>query len=339
MELNTNYLTNEFLEYLWKQMQPEDDLLNCAKGKIPEIRKDRIMQLKKVLKVEELQNLLNIDITYDIEQKFESMGIQILKYKVNAIRNLSFPVYHLQPVHAKGKTILYLHGHDDLGVMGGLLERYDKVRYHKMIPLLLAKAGYDVIAPEEIGFGEARFYDFPTGTEKLNGCIINSDYLTLAGFSLAGFRAYQTMRTLDFAQKLEKIEEFTAFGVSGGGMTCQHTSVLDARISRIIVACYANTYKRSILAKEHCLENYVHGILSVGESYQLLSLVAPKPLLTVNGLEDRGFPKAGSETAFEYLKKVYDRMGASQNYKGILFEGKHEVNEKIILDWLSCVWL
>lgn len=304
MEQNTNYLTNDFLADLFQQIQPEDDLLNCTEGEIPKIRKDRIAQLKKVLKVQELQELLNIDITYEIEQKFESMGIQILKYKVNAIRNLSFPVYHIQPEQSNGKTILYLHGHDDLGIMGGLLERYDKVRYHKMIPLLLAKAGYDVIAPEEIGFGEARFYDFPTGTEKLNGCIINSDYLTLAGFSLAGFRAYQSVRTLDFAKKLRDMEEFTAMGVSGGGMTCQHISVIDSRISRVIVACYANTYKNSILAKEHCLENYVPGILSVGESYQLLSLVAPKPLLTVNGLEDRGFPKAGSEIAFDYLQKV-----------------------------------
>lgn len=334
MEGNTNYLTNNFLTYLFKEVQPKKNLLNCTDREMQKIRKERIEQLSQILKIEQLKNLLNTDITYEVEEKFESMGIQIYKYKVDAIKNLSFPIYHIQPKQSKGKTILYLHGHDDLGIMGALLERYDKVRYHKMIPLLLAKEGYDVIAPEEIGFGDARFFDFPAGTEKLNGCIINSDYLTLSGFSIAGFRAYQSVRTLDFMEQIVSMDNVTSFGISGGGMTCQQTGVLDDRIHQIIIACYANTYQKSILAKEHCLENYVPGLLSVGDSYQLLSLAAPKPLLTVNGTGDKGFPKEGSKTAFDYLEKVYERMDASQNYQGILFEGKHEIKEEIILDWL-----
>lgn len=85
------------------------------------------------------------------EDNFEEMSIQIDKYRVDAIDGLQFPVYHVKPEKPNGKKILFLHGHDDLGIMGALLERHDKVRYHKMIPLKLAKEGYDVYAPEFIG--------------------------------------------------------------------------------------------------------------------------------------------------------------------------------------------
>ena len=146
---------------------------------------------------------------------------------------------------------------------------------------------------------------------------------------------FQSVKTLDFIELLGLGGDITAFGISGGGMICQHISVLEERIKKIIVACYSNTYQDSILAKEHCVDNYVPGLLQVGDSYKLLALAAPKPMLTVNGIHDRGFPQAGSRTAFAYLEKVYKRLGAGNKYEGKLFEGRHEIKEEIILDWLE----
>lgn len=335
MEENKHYLTNDFLEHLYKSIQPEEDLLNCPKERIDEVRQDGIGRIREILKIDELKKMFDLNIKYELDSTMESMGVSIEKYQLNAVQELPFPVYHILPNQPNGKVILYLHGHDDLGIMGALLERYDKERYHKMIPLLLAKEGYHIIAPELIGYGDARFFDFPTGTEKLNGCVANSHYLTLAGFNIAGFRVYQAMRTLDYMEKIKLCEDVTVFGISGGGMISQQLAVIDGRIHKVLIASYANTYRNSVLNKEHCIDNYVPGLLRAGDSYKLLSLVAPRPLLTVNGISDRAFPEAGSKIAFDFLEKVYERLGVSNHYQGILFEGMHEIKSDIIIKWLK----
>ncbi len=329
------YSTNQFLESLYNKLQPEKKLADLNKEEFEKEKSIRIQKLKELFKLDELKELFDKDITYEIEDNFEEMSIQIDKYRVDAIDGLQFPVYHVKPEKPNGKKILFLHGHDDLGIMGALLERHDKVRYHKMIPLKLAKEGYDVYAPEFIGLGEAHYNDFPKGSEKPSGCLPNSNFLTLLGFSIGGFRVYQAIRTLDFLNKSGIDDKLTVFGISGGGMTAQHLLPLDDRIENGIVACYANTYADSILAKDHCSCNYVPGLLRLGDSYEMLALAAPKKLFTVNGKADRGFPKAGSEKAFEYLEKVYANLGVSHNYTGRLIEGRHEIDEEAIISWLN----
>lgn len=329
------YNTNEFLENLYKQIQPQKDLSECKKEEFENLREERKANLKNLLKLEQLEQIFDKELLYELENSFESMQIQIDKYTLDAIEGLKFPVYHVKPQNPNGKVILYLHGHDDLGIMGALLERYDKVRYHKMIPLKLAKEGYDVYAPELVGHGDARYVGFPKGSDNVAGCLPISHYLTLAGFSIAGFRAYQTLKTLDFMEKFGINENIAIFGVSGGGMTAQHIIAIDDKITAGIIACYPNTYSDSILAKDHCICNYVPGVLELGDSAQLLSLAAPKKLFTVNGIYDRGFPKAGSENAFEYLKKVYENLGCVENYTSMLIEGRHEIDENVITDWFN----
>lgn len=333
--MNERYRSNQFLTQLYEQIQPEESLLTCEKGRMEQVRKEKISILKDVLALEKEKQYFDMDLSYELDSQFESMGVVIDKYVLKNIKGLDYPVYHIKPDKPKKKTVLYLHGHDDLGIMGALLYRTDKVRYHKMIPLKLALQGYDVIAPELLGYGEAGFYGFPKNAEQMSGCFINGQYLALAGFSLGGFRVYQAMKTIDFIEQLGLAMEMTAFGISGGGMICQHLSVVEERVKNVLVACYANTYKNSILYKEHCSCNYVPGLLRIGDSYQMLALAAPKPMFTVNGAWDRAFPEAGSHKAFEYLEKVYERLGASDKYEWKLFEGKHEIKEELILDWLE----
>lgn len=329
------YGTNEFLENLYKEVQPKLNLKNCELSEVEAIRKEEVRKLKAILKLDELEQLVGCEPTFELEDNLESMGIQVDKYKLSAIKGLDFPVYHLKPNNPNGKAILFLHGHDDLGVMGAIMERYDKVRYHKMIPAKLAKEGYEVFAPEEIGLGEASFSDFPRGSEKVAGCVPNAHYLTLAGFSIAGFRAYQSVKTLDMMEQFGIKDDITVFGISGGGMTAQHMFAMDERINYGMITCYPNTYYNSILAKEHCICNYIPGILTVGDSAALLSLGAPKKLLAANGIWDKGFPQAGSEKAFEYLQDVYERLGVSENFEGKLIENGHAIDEDLVIDWLK----
>lgn len=329
------YSTNKFLNKLYNSVQPEKKIIDLNNAEFEEEKKIRVEKLKELFKLDELNQLFDKEITYKVEDNFEEMSIQIDKYRLDAIEGLEFPVYHIKPENPNGKVILYLHGHDDLGIMGALLERHDKVRYHKMMPLKLAKEGYEIYAPELIGHGDAHYEDFPTGSGKNAGCVPNSNFMTLLGFSLGGFRVYQTIRTLDFIEKLGVSNKLTVFGISGGGMTAEQILPLEDRLDSGVIACYPNTYEKSILAKDHCCCNYVPGLLRMGDSYELLALSAPKKLYTVNGKADRGFPMAGSEEAFKYLRQVYDNLGISDNYTCELIEGRHEISEEAILAWFK----
>lgn len=328
------YMTNEFLGRLFEEVGPKESLAEMKPEQFYEEKQRRIALLRDVFKLDEMSRLLDREMEYELERNFEEMSIQIDKYRLSAVKGLDFPVYHVKPAQPKGKVILYFHGHDDMGIMGALTERYDKVRYHKMIPLKLAAEGYDVIAPEVIGHGEACYADYPRWSGKTCGCLAITNYLNVIGFSTGAFRVYQGLKTLDFIEKLLGVSKVTAFGISGGGMTTQNIFPLDERIEGAIVACYSNTFWESTLSREHCSCNYVHGIGRLGDSYEQLAIAAPKKLFTVNGDMDRAFPRAGSAVAFAYLDQVYENLGASDQYEHQIIEGKHEINEDVILAWL-----
>lgn len=333
--MNDAYITNPFLMNLFEEVQPDKTLQNCELSEMGQVREAKCRIVREIFKLDELEEHFGQPVSYAKDDQMESMGITIDKYCLHAVKGLDYPVYHVRPERPNGKTVLYLHGHDDLGIMGALLDRSDKVRYHRIIPVKLALEGYDVIAPELFGLGEAGFYGFPRGEERISGCLVNARYLAMADFSLAGMRIFQAMKAIDMIEKMGLNMNITAFGISGGGMSVQQLSAVDDRVKSLIVACYANTYQDSILAKEHCACNFTPGLLRVGDSYQLLALSAPKPMLTVNGQWDRGFPEAGSRKAFEYLEQIYARMGASDKYKWELIEGRHEIHEDVIIDWLA----
>lgn len=329
------YKTNNFLEELIKKVKPKHDLLSCSKEEIESEKEAKKVQLNQVLRLEELYKLFSEALVYSEEKSEEKNHYQQIKYSVNGIHHLPFPVYVLKPNKNNGKTVIYLHGHDDLGVMGALLERHDKERFHHMFPITLVKLGYTVVAPECMGFGEGYYQYSNEKPSEMSGCFMNEGILSMCGFNIIGIRTMQVMKTIDFILEEQLSDDISLFGVSGGALTGTMVSVLDNRVKRIALAAYPNSYKGSILKKDHCVENYIPGIFQMGDSYQILSLAAPKPLLVVNGKYDRGFTIEGSIEAIAYLEKVYERMNLKNRFKGILFEGKHEISVSDVVEWLD----
>lgn len=330
---NKTYATNAFLEMVYEDKKKKENLLTCEESQMDAYKTNIAKELKECLRLEELDAAYGCPLKYQLVDTFETFGVQVEKYSVFAIEKLPFPVFVLRPQKPNGAQVLYCHGHDDLGIAGALLERYDKVRYHKNLPVLLAKAGFTVVAPEFAGFGENDYFGFPEEKQPKGGCFAHMAFLTVAGYSVAGLRVLQGLKTLEFMEAEKLNQRILGFGVSGGGMICEYLGVLDPRIQAMCISCYASLLRNSILYKEHCVDNYVPGILQVGESHEILSTYAPRPLMTINGTWDRAFPVAGTNLAFPFLEKVYQRVGGE--YKGVIFEGKHEINTEEVLGWFA----
>ena len=159
----SDYTTNRFLQKVYEDTKAKKNILNCPEDEIASYKKELTLNLENCLRIRELDEAYGCQLTYNKETEFQEFGVDIEKYCLSAITDLPFPVYVVKPENPNGMQILYCHGHDDLGIMGALLERYDKIRYHKNLPILLAKEGFTVVAPEFAGFGDSDYLDFPEG--------------------------------------------------------------------------------------------------------------------------------------------------------------------------------
>ncbi len=333
MENQRSYKTNVFLEHLKETVQPAENLANCEDSRVDGLREEKKEALRACLKLEDMQKRFGTEPAKKKAGAFEALGEQIVKYELEGIRDLPMPLYVIQPKEPNGQAVLYLHGHDPAGVNGAFATRSDKEPYHKNIAIKMARDGYTVYLPELMGYGEATYTYLHKGEEEQSECFLNAGYLDMCGYSLAGFRTWQSLCVLE-QMKGDGFSKASLFGVSGGGLIGMFTAVLAPEIEKIMLHSFTNTWEHSVLAKEQCVDNYVHGIIAVGESYEILSLVAPRPLFAINGEWDRPFPKEGSEVAFPFLKKVYARLGAEENFTGVLFKGAHEVDAEKTLNWL-----
>jgi hypothetical protein len=70
-----------------------------------------------------------------------------------------------------------------------------------------------------------------------------------------------------------------------------------------------------------------------------ISLAAPQALLCINGLQDRLFPvESGVRAAYATLAAVYGKVGASEKFRGHLYDTPHEFNTDMqneAWDWLK----
>jgi hypothetical protein len=123
-------------------------------------------------------------------------------------------------------------------------------------------------------------------------------------------------------------------GISGGGMHTFFSTCVDERIRACVVSGYYSTFKDSILAMAHCTCNFVPGLHEFGEMYDLVGLIAPRPLLVEAGTYDPIFPLAAVKASVERARQVYDVFGAFDQVETDYFEGRHQISGRRAYDFL-----
>lgn len=268
-----------------------------------------------------------------------------MRVELNSLEPLRIPVYVLIPKvkkYDKLPAVLALHGHG-LGskTMVGLLpddtENYSDPGIHHNLAIQLVRKGMIVAVPELIGFGDRKMISEQSNTEMDNSCYSIGSHLLLMGKTIAGLRAAECYRVLDYIVSLEEVDSsrIGCIGFSGGGLIAALTSIMDDRIKAAVICGYTNTFKDSIMSRRHCLDNYIPGILQIAEMPELIGLMAPKPLFIESGTDDPLFPAEGVWKALTTLKEIYRQFDSESYLSSDLFHGKHEVNGAKSLDWLA----
>ncbi|KQX68645.1 dienelactone hydrolase family protein [Paenibacillus sp. Root444D2] len=259
--------------------------------------------------------------------------------------NLQVAAFVLSPKRLMGKapTVLAWHGHgygsrEIVGLKPDGTTDDAPPGIHQHFALKLVQRGMIVVAPEIIGFGDRRLSaDKDKDPKKSSSCFSLASRLLLYGKTLAGLRIYEAIRSLDYLLMREDVDpnRIGCMGFSGGGLIASLSSALDERIKATVICAFTSTFRGSLLAMNHCIDNYLPSILPYADLPELIGLIAPRALFVESGIEDPLFPVASVQEAIVKLKEIYYTEGTEGKFEVDLFPGKHEVSGRQSYDWLA----
>lgn len=333
-----------------KMWSPDLFLQQLYQETIPSQRATYDSQWKMKLK-EQVQVSLGdftgfkVDLEPSILEKVEHDRYIRLRVELTTAPDLKMPVYVLLPTskpEEKKPAVLALHGHgygskEIVGLHPGGLENHGDPGIHKNFAVELVKKGVVVVAPELIGFGDRKLEaDRNAESVNANSCFEIASQLLLLNKTLAGLRVFECRRVLDYIESLTEIdrEKIGCMGLSGGGLVATFTSALDERVKATVISGYTNTFKGSIMARRHCLDNYLPGILQYAELPELIGLISPRPLFIEAGYDDHLFPVNESQVALSKLKEIYQSQKSLNSLSYHFFDGGHEICGEKSFSWI-----
>ena len=279
-------------------------------------------------------NLPPLDLQIGNGQKLEGLTRYNVSY--NSEPGLTVPGYLLIPEGIKpGEKLpavvaLNGHGYGVRAIVG--LESDDSERrtpeYQADFALALCRHGLVVIAPELFGFGDLRLSSEFDDDPGHSSCDRLSSALWMVGRSMGGVRVLQAMRALSCLESVPAADtaRVGAMGISGGGLVTTFFAALDPRVKAAVVSGYACTFEASILGVHHCVDNYFYGLQNVAEMYDILSLIAPRPMLWEAGTQDPIFPIHAVREAEATVRQVYAHLRKPDLFDVDIFEGEHRIS-------------
>ena len=264
------------------------------------------------------------------ERREERLGFTIEQVSFGSVAGIRVPALFLSP-HVDGTkpAILYCHNHshDYAWGKGEILE--GKGRMPPIGPIL-ARAGYCVLAIDAWCFGERRADENATAKTFL-----------LQGRTLWGMMLADELAALDYLESRKEVDRrrIGCFGFSMGSTKAWWLAALDARIAAAVGACGLTTYRALIDAgalNRHGIYFYVPRILQVAEVYDIVSLIAPRPFLSLSGEEDGASPAEGVREVHRRAGRIYDGMGKRKNLASRFFPAAHEFTDAMLQETL--VW-
>ena len=267
-------------------------------------------------------------LTVEYDRYDEKLHAREIRFRFFSEENVSVPCHLLIPADAEGPlpVVLCLQGHstgmhislgrpkypgDEKTICGGDRDFAVRAVRERMCALTL----------EQRCMGERG------GTPNGPACQEPALRALLLGRTMIGERVWDIMRAIDVLESGFPAEvdtaHITCLGNSGGGTATIYAAALDPRINIAVPACSVCRYADSIAAMAHCACNYVPGIVLDFDMGELCAMVAPRPLLVVNGRYDPIFPLSGAEACVAEARRLYEAMGAGDRLHQSIGDGVH----------------
>jgi fermentation-respiration switch protein FrsA (DUF1100 family) len=226
---------------------------------------------------------------------------------------MSVPAFLLVPKERRdpGPAILAIHGHGPgkARICGVLEEDHDEGLPYAHV---LACEGYLVLAPDLRGFGERGEW-MPDDKYHCDWDLVCA---TMAGIVPQQRNLWDLHRALDVlaAHPLVDPARIGAAGLSYGATCTLFLAALDERVRAAVVSCYLSSWRAAhTVPWNMCGSQILPGQIGALEHLDVASLIAPRPLLAENGVDDIIFPVDAARQTVASLRQVYAALGASDD--------------------------
>jgi len=248
-----------------------------------------------------------VDVISAVEERRDAYRLERLVLDLNGIEPV--PALFVKPLDAEGRlpTVLYHHAHGENFVLGkdelvdgrGALEDPPYAE-------ALTGAGYAALCIDMWGFGE-RFRRTETSLFK---------EMLWRGKSLWGFRVFDALRSVDYLERRTDVDpdRLGTMGISMGSTMAWWLAALDERVDVCIDLCCLTEFEALIATEAldyHGVYYYVPNLLSHFTTAEINALIAPRPHLSLAGLQDALTPRDGLVRIDEELQLVYASLGAA----------------------------
>jgi dienelactone hydrolase len=243
---------------------------------------------------------------------------------------------------AKSPAILYCHWHGgeyDLGKE----ELFQSKHTAEEPGPAFAKRGYVVIAVDAYCFGE-RNGRGPTAEKGRDGELSASKFNLWVGRTLWGMILRDDLMALDYLASRPEVdaERIGVMGMSMGATRAWWLLALDERIKTGVPICCLTRYQNLIengLLKSHGIYYYVPNILNHFDTEAIVALIAPRPVLFLDGDQDQTSPVDGIHVIEAAVRPVYKLYGKESDFESVVYPGQGHLYTpemwKKTLDWMD----
>lgn len=230
-----------------------------------------------------------------------------------------------RPVDGPVPGILYCHWHG--GEYDGGKRELFEARHTPAVPVTdLTRRGFAVLAIDAYCFGERNGKG--PGSEERGGAgeLTASKFNLWFGRSLWGMMLRDDLIALDLLARRPEVDagRLGVTGISMGATRSWWLMALDERLKAGVAVACLTRYQDLIRAgaiRAHGIYYYVPGMLQHFDTEAVVSLIAPRAALFLNGDRDDGSPVSGIRHIEALARQVYGLYGASEAFESRVYPG------------------
>ncbi|MEX0704421.1 MAG: alpha/beta hydrolase family protein [Planctomycetales bacterium] len=338
---------NEFrYSFLGDQFQSLDEFKKAGRAKVFEAlryRPEKVEPRAEIVDRADAGDHFREKILFDT-----APGFRIAAY-VLIPKNAKQPAPAIVDLHSHGGMFLF--GKEKVIDFGNgknhpVMDRYHRMNYEgRPTATALVRRGYVVITIDAFMFGERRLmqdadlqhgydrskYSFDLAFELNKRCRAGEETLVqslvYAGLTWPGIVVWDDIRTVDYLVTRPEVdpERIGCVGISMGGYRSFYLAGLDERIKAACVTGFMSTVKP--MMKRHVLKHSwvhylptIHGYLDWPD---IVSMMAPKPLMVQQCEKDGLFPLAGMRESLVKIAGAYEKAGVKDQFHGRFYDAPH----------------
>ena len=185
---------------------------------------------------------------------------------------------------------------------------------------------------DEIDFGTNDYiFKYNKNCVYLESLLVK--HILVSSATWPGIMFHDDRKCIDYLYTRKEVdkEKIGCCGLSIGGFRSVHLAALDPRIKCSVVAGWMTTYNSLLFdrLRDHTYMIYIPGLTRYLDLPDVMSLTAPNPVLIQQCSQDALFNYDGMLKSCLKIRKVYERLGYTKNYRYEFYDNKHEFNLKM----------